>query len=1023
MNISRTLATILSIGLSAALAGALQSGCKKATQKSAKKTDQPARGGLQSDMGRPLTRPTRRGWARIATKKLKYRRPLTSVIDIDERRGIVSDPMVAVDAHGNFVVVWSAQLRGQKTWQVLGQRFDERGVKQGGLFVVSGKHDDLPDPEVGMDAKGRFVVVWTPGDGIFMQRFDAQGRKQGAQVKVAAKGAQPAIAMTPKGRFVVAWADERLLAQRFDAAGKPDGVRIEVTLIGKTLGGEGGGIVAAMEPGGRFVIAWRQNGIKARVYDDKGQPQVRLIWVSNADRPPAVAMRPGGEFLVAWGDTNIRFQRYDAQGKKIGKRASAGSSEGNGDPTVVMDRKGQFMIIWQSSGVAKFQAGDYAERFFYVRRYDAQGKPKEEPDRFHGGFGHDPTQRKSEPRAAITPYGRVVVAFRRRGTQGEDLHTVARVICEPLPPPPKKSLHRRVAPWGPGAQPGPQGPHASLCSKSRWCWRNPLPHGVPLFGVTVSGPRNVWAVGKNGTILRFDGKAWSQVPSHGNNNVICDLNAVWRTGPKDAWAVGGVSTITHFDGVSWKQIDKVPKRNDRGNNTLYGVWASGPNDVWVVGEIGTILRYDGRKWSLVAAMTTENTLRGVWGSGPKDVWAVGERGTILRYDGKRWSTVVNPVSPTGERLNGVWGSGPKDVWAVGHKGVILRWNGTAWRRVSSPATENLRAVWGRGPKDVWAVGDDGVSLRWNGRTWSVVPTRIAGQLRAVWGVGPKEVWAVGEGGTTLRWNGSAWTCLSSGFLLGEIKGMYGVGSNLWVVGDRGVIRWNGKQWSLDFKGETYLKAVHGSGPRNILAIGSWGKYLHYDGRAWKAVPGPKKVSLRDMWTGGPKDAWAVGEKGTILRWDGARWSSAPSGTKVLLRGIWGSGPQHVWAVGDKGTLLRYDGTAWKAVRSPTREKLHDIWGSSKQDVWVAGDKGIVLRYDGKRWSKVTVGTEFTTIIRVSGSGPKDVWALGYVDSFHWDGTRWSKRGVFKNTFLVDFWVRGPKDVWGIQQHAVLQYRP
>jgi hypothetical protein len=40
-----------------------------------------------------------------------------------------------------------------------------------------------------------------------------------------------------------------------------------------------------------------------------------------------------------------------------------------------------------------------------------------------------------------------------------------------------------------------------ICSIDCWCWENPLPQGNSLFGVWGSSASDVFAVGRNGTIL------------------------------------------------------------------------------------------------------------------------------------------------------------------------------------------------------------------------------------------------------------------------------------------------------------------------------------------------------------------------------------------------------------------------------------------------------------------------------------------------------------------------------------------
>src|SRR5215813_1568126 len=78
---------------------------------------------------------------------------------------------------------------------------------------------------------------------------------------------------------------------------------------------------------------------------------------------------------------------------------------------------------------------------------------------------------------------------------------------------------------------------AKICSGDDWCWRNPLPQGNPLDGVRGSGASDVWAVGEAGTILHWDGSAWTSV-SIGTTSW---LYGVWGSGASDVWAVGGLA--------------------------------------------------------------------------------------------------------------------------------------------------------------------------------------------------------------------------------------------------------------------------------------------------------------------------------------------------------------------------------------------------------------------------------------------------------------------------------------------------
>ena len=92
--------------------------------------------------------------------------------------GSQSEPAMAVDAHGNFVVAWSSNQQDGSSWSVFARRYDAYGVPEGGEFRVNTYTTDAQAiPRVASDDQGRFVVVWHSGDqdgssgGIFAQRF------------------------------------------------------------------------------------------------------------------------------------------------------------------------------------------------------------------------------------------------------------------------------------------------------------------------------------------------------------------------------------------------------------------------------------------------------------------------------------------------------------------------------------------------------------------------------------------------------------------------------------------------------------------------------------------------------------------------------------------------------------------------------------------------------------------------------------------------------------------------------------
>lgn len=89
-----------------------------------------------------------------------------------------SRPSIASDAVGNFVVVWNSFFQDGGGFGIEGQRYDSGGNALGDEFQVNTYvYEDQASPSVALDASGNFVVVWQSlfqagsNFGIFGQRF------------------------------------------------------------------------------------------------------------------------------------------------------------------------------------------------------------------------------------------------------------------------------------------------------------------------------------------------------------------------------------------------------------------------------------------------------------------------------------------------------------------------------------------------------------------------------------------------------------------------------------------------------------------------------------------------------------------------------------------------------------------------------------------------------------------------------------------------------------------------------------
>lgn len=173
-------------------------------------------------------------------------------------------PGVAMDAGGDFVVVWKDGSAS------LGRRFDAAGVPLGAVFPISAPGAPSDNPEVASDSAGNFLVVWNGDDAaagydILGRYFDATGSDVGAEFEIAdyppvepdwfSAGFDPHPALADDGSFVVAWTgavgypNDQCCVYRY-ALGRRSGVRARGVWIPT-----GNGV---LEPGESVVVgtAW-----------------------------------------------------------------------------------------------------------------------------------------------------------------------------------------------------------------------------------------------------------------------------------------------------------------------------------------------------------------------------------------------------------------------------------------------------------------------------------------------------------------------------------------------------------------------------------------------------------------------------------------------------------------------------------------------------------------------------------------------------------------------------------------------
>jgi cysteine-rich repeat protein len=246
--------------------------------------------------------------------------------------GYQGAPAVGSDGTG-FVVVWEDYHDHDGHWSgVFGQRFGAGGVPVGSEFLVNAyTTGNQSEPDVAVEASGEFLVVWENGGEIFGRHFDPGGVPSGPdfQINVGTTGNQidPAVAVGGGG-FVVTWirspGGTDVIARRLDGDGVPLGGEF---LVNTYVTGAQSMQSVAGGAGGDFVVTWssddERDGSRAGIFGQRflagGAPlgpefQVNAYWTLG-QASPSVAPLPAGGFVVAWtspapGDADVSGHRF-----------------------------------------------------------------------------------------------------------------------------------------------------------------------------------------------------------------------------------------------------------------------------------------------------------------------------------------------------------------------------------------------------------------------------------------------------------------------------------------------------------------------------------------------------------------------------------------------------------------------------------------------------------------------------------------------------------------------------------------
>ncbi len=355
-----------------------------------------------------------------------------------------------------------------------------------------------------------------------------------------------------------------------------------------------------------------------------------------------------------------------------------------------------------------------------------------------------------------------------------------------------------------------------------------------LMDVWGSGSDDIYVVVFAGNILHFDGAVWTQM----NPGTSERLHGIWgyvlkdQAGSvlrKDVFAVGENGTILRFNGTTWQTQLVYFTDPTQGNakivvtDDISDVWGipptavSGEPIVIAVGADGLIVAYDQPSKTFEEMRQqvtvqhgndangnpqpdtieyhrwTQDQLNGVFGVSASDFVAVGYAGNILAIDSTNLIcarvTVPNAPGLTTYLLNGVWGQGG-ELYVVGNEGRVIRRHSGTWSELSLdlPPTY-LRSSWSFYQERCGEIPDGGteadrpttswrIYVGWDGTLYFDHDNLLcplgeitSNRLEAVWGTTPRSLSL--RTTTTTDANGApvtTWVCDPVDILIAGVDG-------------------------------------------------------------------------------------------------------------------------------------------------------------------------------------------------------------------------------------------------------------
>lgn len=184
-------------------------------------------------------------------------------------------------------------------------------------------------------------------------------------------------------------------------------------------------------------------------------------------------------------------------------------------------------------------------------------------------------------------------------------------------------------------------------------WSPSLSGVGETIGVWVAADGQAFVSG-DGTFWRFDGATWTKVPTGLSEQFNVDrLENVWGSSPTNVYAVGRNGVVLRWDGNA---LQRLPTGFTAHANFVFGF---GTSDLYI-SDLDGLLRFDGTAWTRMLSLPGV-TPTGIWGTSSRNLYIGSAEGDIWRFDGRAWSRIAS----LGSSISQLFGFGPSSVYAAG----------------------------------------------------------------------------------------------------------------------------------------------------------------------------------------------------------------------------------------------------------------------------------------------------------------------------------------------------------------------